>query len=154
MNIKSTGIFIIAISFIFAAPGTAICKTLGDGLEKNKKTVIEFYELAINQKNFEAAEKYLGPHYIQHNPSAADGKQGLKNYIKYLGKNMPDYHSEIKRVFAEGNFVILHVHNIPHPGSRGRAIVDIFRLEQGKVVEHWDVIQEIPPESANNNTMF
>jgi SnoaL-like domain len=74
----------------------------------------------------------------------ADGPEGLKAFLAYLREKFPDYHSEIKRVFADGDYVILHVHNVPTPGSRGNAIIDIFRLENGKVVEHWDVRQEIP----------
>ena len=123
-------------------------------MEKNKKVVLQFYEAAINQKDFEAASKFLGPRYIQHNPRAADGPEGLKAFLAYLREKFPDYHSEIKRVFADGDYVILHVHNVPTPGSRGNAIIDIFRLENGKVVEHWDVRQEIPEQAANSNTMF
>jgi predicted SnoaL-like aldol condensation-catalyzing enzyme len=123
-------------------------------MEENKKAVVEFYDLAINQKNFEAAAKFLGPRYVQHNPRAADGPEGLKAFLAFLRDKFPDYHSDIKRVFAEGDYVILHVHNVPTPGSRGNAIIDIFKLENGKVVEHWDVRQEIPEQAANSNTMF
>lgn len=125
-----------------------------DRLEENRRTVLQFYELAINQKNFAAAEKYIGPHYIQHNPMAKDGKEGLKGFIEYLRENQPEYRSDIVRSFVDGDYVILHVHNTPAPGAPGKAIVDIFRLEDGKVVEHWDVIQVIPDKPANTNTMF
>jgi predicted SnoaL-like aldol condensation-catalyzing enzyme len=123
-------------------------------MEANKKAVTAFYDAAINQKDFEAAAKFIGPHYVQHNPRAADGPEGLKAFLALLREKFPDYHSEIKRVFAEGDYVILHVHNVPMPGARGAAIVDIFKLEDGKVVEHWDVRQDIPEQSANSNTMF
>ena len=123
-------------------------------MDANKKAAVEFYDLAINQKNFEAAAKFLGPRYVQHNPRAADGPEGLKAFLAFLRAKLPDYHSDIKRVFADGDYVILHVHNVPTPGSRGNAIIDIFKLENGKVVEHWDVRQEIPEQSANSNTMF
>jgi predicted SnoaL-like aldol condensation-catalyzing enzyme len=123
-------------------------------MEENKKAVLQFYEAAINQKDFEAASKLLGSRYIQHNPRAADGAEGLKAFLAYLREKFPDYHSEIKRVFADGDYVILHVHNVPTPGSRGNAIIDIFRLENGRLVEHWDVRQEIPEQAANSNTMF
>src|SRR6516225_6045725 len=111
-------------------------------METNKKAVLEFYDRAINQKNFEAAAKFLGPRYTQHNPRATDGPEGLKAFLAFLREKFPDYHSDIKRVFADGDYVILHVHNIPTPGSRGNAIIDIFKLENGKIVEHWDVRQE------------
>jgi predicted SnoaL-like aldol condensation-catalyzing enzyme len=123
-------------------------------MEENKKAVTEFYDLAINQKNFEAAAKFIGPRYVQHNPRAADGPEGLKAFLGVLREKFPDYHSDIKRAFADGDYVILHVHNVPTPGARGNAIVDIFKLENGKIVEHWDVRQEIPEQAANTNTMF
>jgi predicted SnoaL-like aldol condensation-catalyzing enzyme len=122
--------------------------------EANKKVVLDLYEKGINQKDFEAAARNFGPRYVQHNPRAADGPEGFKAFIGFLKSKFPNYHSEIKRVFADGDYVILHVHNVPEPGQRGAAIVDIFRLENGKVVEHWDVRQDIPETSANNNTMF
>jgi len=122
--------------------------------EANKKVVLDLYEKGINQKDFEAAAKNFGPRYVQHNPRAADGPEGFKAFIEFLKTKFPNYHSEIKRVFADGDYVILHVHNVPEPGQRGAAIVDIFRLENGKVIEHWDVRQDIPETAANNNTMF
>jgi predicted SnoaL-like aldol condensation-catalyzing enzyme len=123
-------------------------------MEANKRAAIEFYDKAINQRDFDAAAKYLGSRYVQHNPRAADGPEGLKTFLGFLREKFPDYHSEIKRTFADGDYVILHVHNVPVPGARGRAIVDIFRFEDGKIVEHWDVAQEIPENPANNNSMF
>jgi predicted SnoaL-like aldol condensation-catalyzing enzyme len=122
--------------------------------EANKKNVVEFYEKALNQKDFEAASRYLGPRYTQHNPVAADGPEGLKAFIQFLRDKFPNSRSEIKRVFADGDYVIVHVHAIREPGTRGRAIIDIFKLENGKVVEHWDVAQDIPEKAANSNGMF
>jgi predicted SnoaL-like aldol condensation-catalyzing enzyme len=122
--------------------------------EQNKTTVVEFYEKAINQKDFEAASKYLGPRYTQHNPTAADGPAGLQGFLQFLRAKYPASHSEIKRVFADGDYVILHVHAVREPGTRGSAIVDIFKVENGKIVEHWDVNQEIPGKAANANGMF
>ena len=123
-------------------------------LEANKKSVVAFYEKAINQKDFDAASKHLGSRYIQHNPVAADGPEGLKGFIGFLRDKFPSSKSEIKRVFAEGDYVILHVHAVREPGTRGRAIIDIFRLENGKIVEHWDVAQDVPEKAANANGMF
>ena len=122
--------------------------------EANKKVVVDLYEKGINQKDFEAAAKHFGERYIQHNPRAADGTAGFKAFIGFLKEKFPNYHSEIKRVLADGDYVVLHVHNVPEPGARGAAIIDIFRLENGKVVEHWDVRQDVPEKSANDNTMF
>jgi predicted SnoaL-like aldol condensation-catalyzing enzyme len=125
-----------------------------DTREANKKTVVEFYEAAINRKDFEAASKFFGPRYVQHNPNAPDGIEGFKAFLGFLREKFPQSRSEIKRVWAEGDYVILHVHAVRTPGARGSAIVDIFKLENRKIVEHWDVIQEIPEKAANNNGMF
>jgi len=131
-----------------AAAGTAVQE------QANKAAVLEFYDKALNQKDFAAAAKYLGPRYIQHNPNAADGIEGFKKFIEFRREKFPDAKSEVKRALVDGDFVILHVHSIRAPGERGVAIVDIFRLENGKVVEHWDVVQPVPDTAANGNTMF
>ncbi|KAA0074662.1 nuclear transport factor 2 family protein [Tardiphaga sp. P9-11] len=122
--------------------------------ETNKKVVVEFYEKGLNQKDFEAASRYFGPRYVQHNPNAADGIEGFKGFIGFLREKFPDSHSEIKQVFADGDYVILHVHAVREKGTRGNAIIDIFKLENGKIVEHWDAVQPIPEKSANSNGMF
>jgi predicted SnoaL-like aldol condensation-catalyzing enzyme len=136
------------LAIVLATPALAA------DLEANKKIVVDFYEKGLNQKDFDAAAKYFGTRYIQHNPSAPDGIEGFKRLVAFLKEKFPNSHSEIKRVIAEGDFVILHVHSVSEPGQRGRAIVDMFRLENGKIVEHWDVIQDIPEKPANDNTMF
>ena len=123
-------------------------------LEANKRVVIGLYEAAINRKDFEAARQFLGSEYRQHNPTAADGPEGLEGYIDMLKSKYPRQHGEIKQVIAEGDRVVLHVHSRRHDGSPDRAIVDIFRVVGGKVVEHWDVIQFIPGNAENPNGMF
>lgn len=120
----------------------------------NKAAVLAFYEKGLNQKDADAALKYVGDRYVQHNPNAADGPEGFRKFIAYLRDKFPQSHSEIKRVFTDGDYVILHVHAVREPGTRGSAIVDIFRLEQGKIVEHWDAVQPIPEQAANSNGMF
>lgn len=120
----------------------------------NKKIVLEFYEKGLNQKNFEAAAPLFGPRYTQHNPTAGDGPEGFRRFIGFLKEKFPQSHGEIKQVFADGDFVILHVHAVRVPGTRGSAIVDIFKLENGKIVEHWDVIQDVPETTASGNGMF
>ena len=146
--------FRLLLAAAVAALAPAALAADAQQMEANKKAVVEFYDLAINKKDFEAAAKFIGPRYTQHNPTAADGPEGLKAFLGFLREKFPDYHSDIVRVFADGDYVILHVHNIPTPGARGNAIMDIFKLENGKVVEHWDVRQEVPENPRNNNTMF
>jgi predicted SnoaL-like aldol condensation-catalyzing enzyme len=123
-------------------------------LEANKRIATEFYDAAINRKDFAAASQYLGSSYKQHNPTAADGAEGLRAFIDFLKTRFPNQRGEIKRVIAEGDLVVLHVHSTRGDDTPGRAIVDIFRIENGKVVEHWDVIQDIPAQAANANGMF
>lgn len=126
----------------------------GPDLEANKALVTAFYDAAINQKDYEAASQYLGDQYIQHNPTAPDGPEGLKSFIDFLKARFPAQRGEIRRVIAEGDLVALHIHSTRGDDTPGRAIVDIFRVADGKVVEHWDVIQDIPAEAANTNGMF
>jgi predicted SnoaL-like aldol condensation-catalyzing enzyme len=122
---------------------------------RNKEVVLAFYEKGLNQKDADAALKYVGPRYTQHNPLVEDGPEGFRKAIEYLKEKYPQSHSEITKVFADGDYVILHVHAVRDPGAaRGLAIVDIFKLEDGKIVEHWDVIQPVPEKSANGNSMF
>jgi predicted SnoaL-like aldol condensation-catalyzing enzyme len=140
-----------AVALLLARPVLA-ADTLQ--MEENKKTVRALYEAVLNKKDFDEASKYLGSKYIQHNPNAADGPDGLKGFIGFLKDKFPNNRSEIKRIFADGDYVIVHVHAVREPGTRGNAIIDIFRLENGKVVEHWDAVQPIPEKAANDNGMF
>jgi predicted SnoaL-like aldol condensation-catalyzing enzyme len=124
-----------------------------DIMERN--VALEFYDLAINKKDYEAASKHIGSGYKQHNPLVGDGKEGFKAFLAMLKKDFPQAHSEVKRVFADGNYVIIHVHSIRLPNTPGRAIFDCFRFdENGKIVEHWDAIQDVPVKAANPNGMF
>ena len=140
-----------AVALLLARPAPAAD---AKQMEENKKIIAEFYDAALNQKDFEKASKYLGTRYTQHNPVAADGPEGLKAFLAFLKDKFPNNRSEIKRIFADGDYVIVHVHAVREPGTRGNAIIDIFKLENGKVVEHWDVIQPIPEKAANDNGMF
>lgn len=109
-----------------------------------REIVLAFYEAALNEKDLEKVKEFLGDTYIQHNPWVADGPDGLFRFVEFRRQRFPHSRNEVKRVIAEGDLVVLHVHSVVVPGTPGRAIVDIFRVEDDKVVEHWDVIQEIP----------
>jgi predicted SnoaL-like aldol condensation-catalyzing enzyme len=143
---------LVAVALLLAA--SAALAAAGEREEANKKAVVEFYDKALNQKDFEAAAPYFGSRYVQHNPNAPDGIEGFKAFLGFLREKFPQSRSEIKRVLADGDYVILHVHAVRTPGERGSAIVDVFKLENGKIVEHWDVVQPIPEKSANGNGMF
>jgi predicted SnoaL-like aldol condensation-catalyzing enzyme len=124
--------------------------------EANKDIAVAFYKTALFEGRVDDAFRLYGvPNYRQHNPLIEDGADGVKKFVTWIKSNHPDARGEIKRVFADGNHVILHSHwHGLSDNPRGEAVVDIFRLEGGKVLEHWDVIQPIPETSTNANTMF
>ncbi|MBF0784221.1 hypothetical protein E4T80_01850 [Muribacter muris] len=124
--------------------------------EQNKATALAFYEMAFNQhKVKEATEKYVGKEYLQHNPTVADGGQAfIDAFVPFL-KAHPKSKAEIKRVMADGDLVMLHVHSTMDENDKGEAVVDIFRFdENGKIVEHWDVIQAVPEKTESGRSMF
>jgi len=124
-------------------------------LERNKANVIAFYELMFNDcKPREAIELYAGADYIQHNPHVATGKDGFIAYFERMAREWPGKRVEVKRVLAENNLVALHCLQ-RWPDNDDYAAIDIFRLDdEGKIVEHWDVLQVMPESSANPNGMF
>ena len=123
-------------------------------IKRNKETVKAFYQAAIIEKDFSKVRPLLGDRYIQHNPQIADGFEGLQGFLTYLARNFPGVTLQIKRLVAEDDYVVSHVHGIRVPGQPGASIIDIFRFENGKIVEHWDVAQTVPETAANSNSMF
>ncbi len=128
-----------------------------DTLERNKQNAMAFYDLMFNQcKPAEAVERYVGATYIQHNPAVGDGKQAFIDYFVRMAAEFPGKQVVFKRAIAEGDLVVLHCQQLwPTCEDKEWAGIDIFRMDQnGKVLEHWDVLQVVPAESANPNTLF
>lgn len=126
-----------------------------DRLTENKANAMAFYDLMFNQsKPREAIEQYAGAEYIQHNPHVGDGKQAFIEYFDAMAKDYPGKKVSFKRAIAEADKVVLHCHQ-QWPGDLDYAGIDIFRFDQnGKIVEHWDVLQVMSTESKNDNGLF
>ncbi|WP_030439797.1 nuclear transport factor 2 family protein [Actinoplanes subtropicus] len=120
----------------------------------SKKVVTEAFDEIVVRKNLSAIDRYFGPEYHQHNPFATDGLEGAKAGLAAYLAAFPEVQFSRKRVIAEGDLVVVHSHAVTAPGEPGQAFMDLFRVRNGKVVEHWDVIQAVPETSANDNTMF
>jgi predicted SnoaL-like aldol condensation-catalyzing enzyme len=121
----------------------------------NKRLVTEFYELAINQqKPAEAARKYIELPYRQHNPEVPDGPDGFVQFISGMQKKHPKMIVVISKALADDDLVALHVHLTREPNDPGLAVAEFFRLKNGKIIEHWDVLQPVPEKTASGNSMF
>jgi len=123
--------------------------------EENEKIALAFYKKLLDELDVDTAiQLYGGTDYKQHNPLVEDGWDGLRKFIGWIRTNYPKSRMVLKHAFADGDYVITHSNWVRVPGERGDAVVDIFRVSEGKVVEHWDVIQPIPETAANKNSMF
>ncbi len=120
-----------------------------------KRVVLDFFDLAfVRREPGLAAQRYLGAGYTQHNPTAPDGAAVFPGLIGGLFSQAPDASFHLKRAIAEDDLVVLHYNLKFFPDDPGQAVVDIFRVQNGQIVEHWDVMQPVPAESANSNGMF
>jgi len=122
--------------------------------ETNRRLVLDMYARVLGPLDSSHMDEFFTSGYIQHNPTVVSGPEGLKGLLDRARVQSPHAEHRVKRVFADGDYVIAHVHVIINPGELGRAVVDIFRIQDGKIAEHWDVAQPVPESSANTNTMF
>jgi predicted SnoaL-like aldol condensation-catalyzing enzyme len=124
--------------------------------ERNRKAVLDFYEHIVNGLDFSRAPEFLDPEYIQHRPDVTSGPEGVLNFMREQARLTPNQKVEVVRSFVDGDYVILHVHVHLMPVLPDRAVMDIFRCKDGKLMEHWDVDREVPPPEAfaHSNGMF
>lgn len=122
--------------------------------EANRTLVLNFYDRFFNKHEVTQAAEVVADNYKQHNPQVPDGKAPFVAYFAGYFKENPQARARIVRSATDGDLVYLHVNSTNGPGDRGQAVVDIFRVQDGKIVEHWDVIQDVPEKAANENTMF
>ncbi|RFB88885.1 hypothetical protein B5K11_25965 [Rhizobium leguminosarum bv. trifolii] len=147
-------LFALAIVAGMAMPSGAFAAARDVKVEEaNRKLVVEFYDRFFNKHDI-AAASVVADEYRQHNPEVPDGKKPFVSFFTGFFKDNAQSKAEIVRSVADGDLVWLHVHATNGTEDRGQAIVDIFRVKDGKIVEHWDVIQTVPKEAANKNTMF
>ena len=132
----------------------ASCGTPLSDKSDNRAIVTDFARLFYEERDVRKAfETYVSEGYIQHNPGIADGRS---NAVKVLAPmfSEPGREFRIEQIIVDGDMAVIHVHAIPEPGSRGASVFDMYRLEDGKIVEHWDAIQPVPETASNPHPMF
>jgi len=125
-----------------------------DLTQRNRETVQRFCEIICNEHKTAAAVDFIQDDYSQHSPFLAHGRQPFIDYFSDLFAEYPRARLHVKRIIAEGNYVVVHSHFERDPADRGTAIANIFRLDNSRLAEHWDVIQEVPARAQNKNSMF
>ncbi|WP_327725659.1 nuclear transport factor 2 family protein [Streptomyces europaeiscabiei] len=124
--------------------------------ERNKRVAVHVLTQLFEEGNLKVADRYIRADYIQHNPAAPNGREAIKNFIRDWTARFPDHQYNVKRVLAQGNLVLVHSNPVFEPGTRGSAVVDIFRFDprSGMIAEHWDTVQDVPATTVNGNDMF
>ncbi|MGF6757739.1 nuclear transport factor 2 family protein [Paraburkholderia sp. GAS42] len=152
--------FAFALAICVAIPAHAQTQTAPANIaslsqaEQNRQVVLAFQEQFFNQHDLSAADRFVAENYVQHNPTVPDGRKALVEVFTKVFERNPQARSDVVRSAVDGDLVYVHLHSTLNPSDRGRAIVNIYRVTNGKITEHWDVIQLIPEQSANSNTMF
>ena len=146
---------LIAISFVWACDGGVADGSKTSILtESNRAIVVRFVDLFYRQKQVRAAfEAYVAEDYIQHNPEIADGRDAAIQVLEPMFSR-PTFTIDVKRILVDGDIAVVHLHARSAPGERGGSVMDMFRFKNGKIVEHWDVLQDVPEKSANPHPMF
>ena len=122
--------------------------------EKNLKLVLDFYDVIINGQHYERAREFLDDNYIQHKPEVETGAKGVLDFVRSIYAQCPDHKARVVRSFVDGDHVILHVHIMNAVEAPNLAVMDIFRVENGKLAEHWDVASPMPATARNTNGVF
>lgn len=145
----------VALAACGAPPiGKAEDNTMAQLTETNRAAVTEFARLFYDERDVRAAfEQFVVPEYIQHNPGIADGRDAAIAALEPMFSR-EDARFEVKRIMVDGNFAVIHLHGRGDPATPGAAVADIYRLEDGKIVEHWDVLQPITASTANPHPFF
>ncbi|MET8979378.1 ester cyclase [Streptomyces sp. NPDC004539] len=120
----------------------------------NKELVVHFYEELFRHGNLAAVDEFVGIDYLDHSPGFADGPAAVRNVVTGIRSGHPGLSLTVERAIAEDDLVLLHTHAVLEPGTPGQAIVSIYRVRDGKVVEHWGVTQRVPIRTASGNDMF
>ena len=154
-NMKKMMTLILGLSLVTAmSAGPVFAADKVPAFKNNKQMVEYFWNEVFNKHNTSVIDSLTAPGYIQHSPGFRDGRQAFEDGINGFLKEFPESKAEIKHIGADGDLVFIHNHITLNASDRGQAAVDIFRVKDGKIVEHWDVIQDIPEKAENNNTMF
>lgn len=147
----------VAISLLFITTGAIANEKPTSDIaqeENNKTLVVNFYNDFFNKHQINEALNILTEDYKQHNPYVPDGRAPFITYFSAFFKEHPQSSAQIVRTAVDGDLVWLHVHSKENEKDLGKAVLDIFRVKDGKIVEHWDIIQNVPATAANSNTMF
>ena len=122
--------------------------------QRNLDLVLRMYREVLIAMDASKVDQYISPDYVQHSSLAPPGRDALKQFLQMIRRESPEARTDIKRSFVDGDHVVCHVHVKRFPGDPGLAVVDIFRVAGNYIVEHWDVLMEVPAKPVNTNSMF